>query len=239
MVDEKEVQAAEDVQPEEAVTAADAPKAEPKAEEATPEVKAEPKAEETTPEVKAEPKAEETTPEVKAEPKAEETTPEVKAEPKAEETAPEVKAEPKAEEENPEDATESSEGSTEATEGRRRNRPGAVPVGVAHIKATFNNTLVSITDTRGGVIAWGSGGRSGFKGSRKSTAFAATTVAQDAARQAVARGMHEIEVHVQGAGAGRESAIRGLQSSGLNIVMIKDVTSIPHNGCRARKRRRV
>ena len=239
MVDEKEVQAAEDVQPEEAVTAADAPKAEPKAEEATPEVKAEPKAEETTPEVKAEPKAEETTPEVKAEPKAEETTPEVKAEPKAEETAPEVKAEPKAEEEKPEDATESSEGSTEATEGRRRNRPGAVPVGVAHIKATFNNTLVSITDTRGGVIAWGSGGRSGFKGSRKSTAFAATTVAQDAARQAVSRGMHEIEVHVQGAGAGRESAIRGLQSSGLNIVMIKDVTSIPHNGCRARKRRRV
>ena len=214
MADEKEVQAAEGIQPEEAVTAADTPEAE----EATPE-KAETKAEEAKPEVKAEPRAEEATPE-KAEPKAEEATPKaVKDKPSQEKTA--------------------SESATEATDGRRRNRPGAVPVGVAHIKATFNNTLVSITDTRGGVIAWGSGGRSGFKGSRKSTAFAATTVAQDAARQAVARGMHEIEVHVQGAGAGRESAIRGLQSSGLNIVMIKDVTSIPHNGCRARKRRRV
>jgi small subunit ribosomal protein S11 len=242
MADEKEVQAAEGIQPEEAVTAVDTPEAE----EVTPEVKAEPKAEEATPEVKAEPKAEEAKPEVKAEPKAEEAKPEVNAEPKAEEAKPEVKAEPKAEEAKPKAVQDkpsqektASESATGATDDRRRNRPGAVPVGVAHVKATFNNTLVSITDTRGGVIAWGSGGRSGFKGSRKSTAFAATTVAQDAARQAVARGMHEIEVHVQGAGAGRESAIRGLQSSGLNIVMIKDVTSIPHNGCRARKRRRV
>ena len=107
------------------------------------------------------------------------------------------------------------------------------------MKATFNNTVVSITDTRGGVIAWSSAGRAGLKGSRKSTAFAATLVAQDAARQAVGRGMHEIEVRVQGAGAGRESAIRALQSSGLNIAVIKDITSVPHNGCRPRKRRRV
>lgn len=114
-----------------------------------------------------------------------------------------------------------------------------VPMGIAHIKATFNNTIVSITDMRGGVIAWSAAGRAGFKGSRKSTAFAATLVGQESARQAIARGMHEIEVRVQGAGAGRESAIRALQSSGLNISVIKDVTPIPHNGCRARKRRRV
>ncbi|MDA0578424.1 MAG: 30S ribosomal protein S11 [Verrucomicrobia bacterium] len=114
-----------------------------------------------------------------------------------------------------------------------------VPVGIAHIRATFNNTMVSITDLRGGVVAWSAGGRAGFKGSRKSTAFAATLVGQESARQAIARGMHEVEVRVQGAGAGRESAIRALQSSGLNVTVIKDVTPIPHNGCRARKRRRV
>ncbi|MFC1453382.1 30S ribosomal protein S11 [Verrucomicrobiota bacterium] len=113
------------------------------------------------------------------------------------------------------------------------------PVGIAHIRATFNNTMVSITDMKGEVVAWCSGGRAGFKGSRKSTAFAATMVGQDAARQAVSRGMHEVEVHVQGAGSGRESAIRALQSAGLVITMITDVTPIPHNGCRARKRRRV
>lgn len=114
-----------------------------------------------------------------------------------------------------------------------------VPVGIAHIRATFNNTMVSITDLRGGVVAWSAAGRAGFKGSRKSTAFAATLVGQESARQAIARGMHEVEVRVQGAGAGRESAIRALQSSGLNVTVIKDVTPIPHNGCRARKRRRV
>ena len=122
---------------------------------------------------------------------------------------------------------------------RKAKGSRVVPMGIAHIKATFNNTSVSITDTRGGVIAWSSGGRAGFKGSRKSTAFAATLVGQDAARQAVGRGMHEVEVRVQGAGSGRESAIRALQSSGLNISIIKDVTPIPHNGCRPRKRRRV
>ena len=113
------------------------------------------------------------------------------------------------------------------------------PVGVAHIKSTFNNTLVSITDVRGNVISWSNAGRSGFKGSRKNTAFAATVVGQDAARQAVAKGMHEVEVRVQGAGAGRESAIRAIQSSGLVISSIKDVTPMAHNGCRMKKRRRV
>jgi small subunit ribosomal protein S11 len=130
----------------------------------------------------------------------------------------------------------------EAARAARKTRGRAarhVPVGIAHIKATFNTTSVSITDQRGGVVAWSAAGRAGFKGSRKSTAFAATLVGQDAARQAVGKGMHEVEVRVQGAGAGRESAIRALQSSGLNVTVIKDVTPIPHNGCRARKRRRV
>ena len=115
----------------------------------------------------------------------------------------------------------------------------SVPVGVAHVRATFNNTAVSITDLKGGVVAWSSSGRAGFKGSRKSTAFAATMVGQDVAKQAIARGMHEVEVRVQGAGAGRESAIRALQAAGLNVSLIRDVTPIPHNGCRARKRRGV
>ncbi len=123
------------------------------------------------------------------------------------------------------------------TPSRSRQR-GAAP-GIAHIKATFNNTTVTITDIRGGVVAWSNAGRSGFKGSRKSTAFAATVVGQDAARQAVSKGMHEVEVRVQGPGSGRESAIRALQSTGLNITMIRDVTPMPHNGCRPRKKRRV
>ena len=123
--------------------------------------------------------------------------------------------------------------------GGRRGKARSVPSGIAHVRSTFNNTTVTITDPRGGVIAWGSGGRAGFKGSRKSTAFAATLVGQDVARQAVARGMHEVEVRVRGAGAGRESAVRALQSSGLSVSVIKDVTPIPHNGCRPRKRRRV
>jgi small subunit ribosomal protein S11 len=123
---------------------------------------------------------------------------------------------------------------------RGRTRPvRTVAAGIAHIKATFNNTTVAITDMKGGVVAWSSAGKAGFKGSRKSTAFAATLVGQDAARQAVGKGMHEVEVRVQGAGSGRESAVRALQSTGLNITVIKDVTPIPHNGCRPRKRRRV
>jgi len=111
--------------------------------------------------------------------------------------------------------------------------------GVAHILATFNNTQVSITDHQGNVIGWSTAGRVGFKGSRKSTAYAAQQVAHDAARRAMAHGVREVEVHVKGPGAGRESAIRALQSIGLEITLIKDVTPVPHNGCRPRKKRRV
>jgi small subunit ribosomal protein S11 len=114
-----------------------------------------------------------------------------------------------------------------------------VAVGIANILATFNNTNVSITDMQGNVIGWSSAGRVGFKGSRKSTAFAAQQVAQDAARQAMSHGMREVEVRVKGPGSGRESAIRALQAIGLEITTIKDITPVPHNGCRPRKKRRV
>src|SRR5579863_5022999 len=114
-----------------------------------------------------------------------------------------------------------------------------IAVGVANILATFNNTQVTITDMHGNLIGWSSAGRVGFKGSRKSTAYAAQQVAQDAARQAMAHGMREIEVRVKGPGSGRESAIRALQAIGLEVTVIKDVTPIPHNGCRPRKKRRV
>jgi small subunit ribosomal protein S11 len=122
---------------------------------------------------------------------------------------------------------------------KRKKGSKNVPVGIAFVKTTFNNTIVSITDMRGNVISWSSAGRCNFKGSRKSTAFAATTVAQDAARTAISHGMSEVEVRVQGPGAGRESAIRAIQSSGLSISVIKDTTAVPHNGCRPPKRRRV
>ena len=111
--------------------------------------------------------------------------------------------------------------------------------GIANILATFNNTIVAITDMQGNILGWSSAGRVGFKGSRKSTAFAAQQVAQDAARQAMSHGMKEVEVKVKGPGSGRESAIRALQAIGLEITAIKDVTPVPHNGCRPRKKRRV
>jgi len=114
-----------------------------------------------------------------------------------------------------------------------------ISVGIANIMATFNNTLVTITDMQGNVLGWSSAGRVGFKGSRKSTAFAAQQVAQDAARQAMSHGMREVEIKVKGPGSGRESAIRALQAIGLEITTIKDVTPVPHNGCRPRKKRRV
>ena len=114
-----------------------------------------------------------------------------------------------------------------------------ISTGIANILATFNNTQVTITDLHGNLIGWSSAGRVGFKGSRKSTAYAAQQVAQDAARQAMAHGMREIEVRVKGPGSGRESAIRALQAIGLEVTVIKDVTPIPHNGCRPRKKRRV
>jgi len=114
-----------------------------------------------------------------------------------------------------------------------------VPVGIAFVKATFNNTIIAITDPTGQVIAWSSAGKSGYSGSRKSSAFAATIAAQDAAKIAMNMGMRDIEVRLKGPGAGREPAVRGLQSAGLNVTCISDDTPVPHNGCRPRKRRRV
>src|SRR3954451_4721275 len=114
-----------------------------------------------------------------------------------------------------------------------------ISVGIANILATFNNTQVCITDMQGNLLGWSTAGRVGFKGSRKSTAFAAQQVAQDAARQALSHGMREVEIRVKGPGSGRESAIRALQAIGLEITTIKDVTPVPHNGCRPRKKRRV
>ncbi|NMB45321.1 MAG: 30S ribosomal protein S11 [Firmicutes bacterium] len=121
---------------------------------------------------------------------------------------------------------------------RRRERKN-VPSGVAHIRSTFNNTIVTISDRQGNVISWASAGHMGFKGSRKSTPFAAGLAAENAARAAMEHGMREVEVYVKGPGAGREAAIRSLQAAGLDVNLIKDVTPIPHNGCRPPKRRRV
>jgi small subunit ribosomal protein S11 len=124
------------------------------------------------------------------------------------------------------------------TRTRRRERK-FVPRGKAYITSTFNNTLVSLTDPEGNVLSWGSGGAAGFKGARKSTAFAAQRVAETAARKAMDHGLRQVEVYVRGPGAGREAAIRALQTSGLTLTSIRDVTPIPHNGCRPPKRRRV
>ncbi|NLJ25588.1 MAG: 30S ribosomal protein S11 [Firmicutes bacterium] len=121
---------------------------------------------------------------------------------------------------------------------RRRERKN-IPSGVAHIRSTFNNTIVTITDKQGNVVSWASAGNMGFKGSRKSTPFAAGLAAESAAKVAMDHGMREVEVYVKGPGAGREAAIRSLQAAGLDVNMIKDVTPIPHNGCRPPKRRRV
>lgn len=114
-----------------------------------------------------------------------------------------------------------------------------IPSGVVHIQSTFNNTIVTITDPAGNVVAWSSAGVQGFKGSRKSTPFAAQLTAEDAARKAMENGMRTVEVFVKGPGSGRESALRALQAAGFTVVSIKDVTPIPHNGCRPPKRRRV
>ncbi|MEE8242804.1 MAG: 30S ribosomal protein S11 [candidate division NC10 bacterium] len=130
---------------------------------------------------------------------------------------------------------------------RRRGGARAVPKreakniaqGVAHVQATFNNTIVTITDPQGNVVTWASAGSVGFKGSRKSTPFAAQTASENAAQKAMSHGMREVRVYVKGPGAGREAAVRALQAAGLEITVIKDVTPIPHNGCRPPKRRRV
>lgn len=120
---------------------------------------------------------------------------------------------------------------------KKSNR--SVPMGIAHVKATFNNTVITITDPAGNAIAWASAGKMNFSGSRKSSAFAATVAAQDVAKIAQSYGMKELEINLKGPGAGRESAVRGLISSGLIVTEIKDKTPIAHNGCRPRKRRRV
>ena len=126
------------------------------------------------------------------------------------------------------------------TSGRpRRRERKSVPRGQAHIQATFNNTIVTLTDPNGNVISWGSAGGQGFKGSRKSTPYAAQVTAESAARKAMEHGMKQIEVYVKGPGSGREAAIRSLQAAGLNVTSITDITPIPHNGCRPPKRRRV
>jgi small subunit ribosomal protein S11 len=121
----------------------------------------------------------------------------------------------------------------------KRARKHVEAEGVAHIKATFNNTLVTITDNQGNVVTWGSSGKAGFKGSKKSTPFAATVAAEACAREAVNLGMKRVHVRVQGPGSGRESAIQALAAAGLQVKSIRDVTPIPHNGCRPPKKRRV
>ena len=127
---------------------------------------------------------------------------------------------------------------TKSTSAKRRQRKN-IETGVAHIRSTFNNTIVTITDTNGNAVSWASAGALGFKGSRKSTPFAAQTAAETAAQEAMEHGMKSVEVSVKGPGAGREAAIRSLQATGLEVSMIRDVTPVPHNGCRPPKRRRV
>ena len=123
--------------------------------------------------------------------------------------------------------------------GVKRKQVKNIPSGVVHVKATFNNTIVTITDPAGNVISWASAGKVGYSGSRKSSSFAATVAAQDAAKTAMSSGLKEVEVSLKGTGAGRESAVRALISSGLIVSVIRDETPVPHNGCRPRKRRRV
>lgn len=125
------------------------------------------------------------------------------------------------------------------SKGKKRRIALTSTSGVAHVQATFNNTIVSITDTHGNVLSWSSAGQVGFSGSRKSTAYAAQLAAEQAARKAMEIGLKDVRVHVNGPGSGRESAVRAIQAAGLEVTLIRDVTRIPHNGCRARKRRRV
>ena len=136
-------------------------------------------------------------------------------------------------------APETAAAETLAAEQKRRKGGRFVPAGIAYVLASFNNTKVTFTDLHGNVLCWSTGGKNGFKGSRKSTAYAAQVIAADAAKKAEALGMKEVEVRVNGPGAGRESAVRGIASTGMEVVAIKDITPVPHNGCRPPKRRRV
>lgn len=126
-----------------------------------------------------------------------------------------------------------------AKKGARKKEKKNVQVGIVHVQASFNNTIVTITDMQGNVIVWASAGNQGFKGSRKSTPFAAQKAAESVAKKAIEQGMKQVDVYVKGPGSGRESAIRSIQAAGLRINLIKDITPIPHNGCRPPKRRRV
>ena len=128
---------------------------------------------------------------------------------------------------------------TEKKKGKKKRIALSSTSGLAHIQATFNNTIISITDARGNVISWSSAGQVGFSGSRKSTAYAAQLAAEKASLAALEVGLKDVRIHVKGPGSGRESAIRAIQAAGLEVTLIRDTTSIPHNGCRARKRRRV
>ncbi len=140
----------------------------------------------------------------------------------------------------PEVAATTAEAAPTAPKEVKRSKSGRyVPSGIAYVLATFNNTKVTFTDLHGNVLCWSTGGKNGFKGSRKSTAYAAQVIAGDAARKAQLLGMKEVEVRIKGPGAGRESAVRGLASVGLEVNAIKDITPVPHNGCRPPKRRRV
>lgn len=140
-----------------------------------------------------------------------------------------------------EEATlEAASGAEEVKGVKLRSKSGRyVPSGIAYVHATFNNTKVTFTDLHGNVLCWSTGGKNGFKGSRKSTAYAAQVIAGDAAKKAQVLGMKEVEVRIKGPGAGRESAVRGIAASGLEVTAIKDITPVPHNGCRPPKRRRV
>ncbi|MCB2187760.1 MAG: 30S ribosomal protein S11 [Deltaproteobacteria bacterium] len=122
---------------------------------------------------------------------------------------------------------------------RKKKERKNIPAGIAFVQSTFNNTIVTITDPMGNAVAWSSSGVQGFKGSRKSTPFAAQLAAEDAAKKAVEHGMRSVEVNIKGPGAGREAALRALHNAGLNVTLIRDVTPVPHNGCRPPKRRRV
>ena len=194
------------------------------------------------------PEAAETKPEAAAEAPAEES--QAKTEAPAEAKPEEKKDAPKAEAKPEEEEDPSNVAAPSAKELLTSDDPAPTKVvkakksknvhsGVATILATFNNTHVSLTDKQGNLIAWSPAGKTGFRGSRKSTSYAAQKVAQDAARRAMSHGLKEVEVRVKGPGSGRESAIRALQAVGLEITSIRDVTPIPHNGCRPKKRRRV
>ena len=212
----------------------------PKAEEETPATEETPKAEEEAPKAEEEaPKAEEETPKAEEEtPKAEEETPKADGEaPKAEES----KDSDKEKKRTAADVLLELDGPDADAKQKVVKSKGSKNVnsGIVHVLATFNNTIVTISDKRGNVIGWSTAGKMGFRGSRKSTAYAAQVVSQDACRQAMGHGLKEADVKVKGPGSGRESAVRAVQGIGIYVKSISDVTPIPHNGCRPKKARRV